>query len=88
MIGKKIDEVFGFTEDILSKEEEVRTTVDKHDWDMNRESIFSVDHFRFRCRRCLKFLTVKRDQTMDQALAEMGVDENCGMVVLNEVMNE
>jgi len=88
MNNRSLDDLFGFTADQLSKEEESRTSVEEHDWEMNRESIFSTDDFRFRCKRCLKFLTVKREQTIGQALSDMGVDTNCGLVVLTDVMNE
>lgn len=84
----EVDELFGITSEILEKPVPIHPDSSIHDWSMSRESLFSGESFLFRCKRCFKYLTVKRDQTIDQALGDMGVDPNCGMGIVSDIMKE
>lgn len=57
-----------------------------HDWMIGREKTFSDDPYKFRCRRCLKWVTVGNEQTIGEALDQQGVDPNCSQIVMDEVM--
>jgi len=58
-----------------------------HDWASARESIYSDEAYQFRCRRCLKWVNVRRDQTLVEACEESSVDLNCGSQVLSDIMS-
>lgn len=56
-----------------------------HEWEMQREVLFSGEKYKFKCKRCLKWLSVGGDQTMTQAYEEQGVDPVCGNNIVNEI---
>lgn len=57
-----------------------------HDWESQREALFSDEKYQFKCARCSKWVHVGRDETMSQAMAEQDVDPNCASVVINDIM--
>lgn len=57
-----------------------------HDWCSERESIFSSDKYKFRCRRCFKWVTVEREQTIDDAMKQQDVNPDCAMAVITDTM--
>ena len=63
----------------------IRGDVFTHEWEMQREVLFSGEKYQFRCKRCLKSLNVAGDQTMGAAVLDQGVDPNCGEQVVKDV---
>lgn len=59
--------------------------IQTHDWESQRERIFSDEPYKFRCKRCLKWVVMKGDQTFGQALEELGVDPNCAAQVIQDI---
>jgi hypothetical protein len=57
-----------------------------HEWNTERESIYSCDAYKFRCKRCFKWVTVGREQTIDDAMREQDVNPDCGMAVITDTM--
>lgn len=58
-----------------------------HDWQSQRERLFSNEPYKFRCKRCLKWVEVNTDETINDALTRNDIDPNCGQVVVGEIMN-
>jgi hypothetical protein len=58
-----------------------------HVWKMAREAIFADDDYKFRCAKCLKWVTVPRDSTIDSAVVEQGVNPNCAVQLVTDAMS-
>lgn len=58
-----------------------------HDWATVQESMFSDEPYKFRCKRCLKWVTVGREQLLNDALQEQEVDPSCANEVIGGVQN-
>lgn len=65
----------------------VKGNPNQHDWASARESLYSDEAYQFRCRRCLKWVNVRRDQTLIDACNENDIDLNCGSQVMADIMN-
>ena len=61
--------------------------IQEHDWQTHRESMFSNEPYIFRCKRCLKFVEVQREQTINEALSSLEIDPNCANQVIQGIMN-
>lgn len=57
-----------------------------HDWESPMVREFSCDQYKFRCRRCLKWVTVGSDQTLNEALAQQEVNPNCSAGIARDIM--
>ncbi len=57
-----------------------------HEWDMDRETLYGSDSYRFRCKRCLKVIEVEREQTIKEAMDHYEVEPNCAEIVISEIM--
>lgn len=56
-----------------------------HDWETVREALYSDEKYQFRCKRCLQWVHVAREQTMVQAYEEQGIDPNCANKVITDI---
>jgi len=56
-----------------------------HDWKMEREALFSDEAYKFRCKRCLKWVTVAREQTIGQALVDQQIEPNCAAQIVQDI---
>ena len=59
--------------------------INKHDWTMGREKLFAGEDYQFKCKRCFTYLNVGEDQSIADALVEMGVDPNCSRQIVADV---
>jgi hypothetical protein len=59
--------------------------INRHDWTMGREKLFSGEDYQFKCKRCYTFLNVGEGQSIDEALAGNGVDPNCSRQIVVDV---
>ena len=62
--------------------------ISEHDWESKCENIFSGEPYRFRCRKCAKWVKVERESTIQASLEEQGVQADCAMSMVQEVMTD
>lgn len=67
------------------KYDPTRGDVNSHDWVSQRETLFSDESYKFRCKRCLKWVTVGREQTINEAAAEQEVNSDCASQVVQGI---
>jgi hypothetical protein len=72
--------------EVLRRYDPTKGDVSAHEWETQREALFAGEKYQFKCKRCLKWLHAGRDQTMNEALDEMGVDANCSNQVVKDMM--
>jgi len=70
------------------KYDPTKGNVQEHDWQAAKDTIYSDESYKFRCKRCLKWLVVKREETMGEVMGRDGVDPNCASAVISSVMND
>lgn len=68
------------------KYDPINGDIQTHEWDMDREALYANDDYRFRCKRCLKVIEVKREQTIAEAMKHYEVEPNCAEVVISGIM--
>jgi hypothetical protein len=73
--------------EMLRKYNPTANDVQEHDWKMHREKLFNGEPYIFRCKRCLKAVHVREEQTINEALKEGEIDPNCGVGIVNDMMN-
>lgn len=70
-------------EEMESEEDDI--PIEKHDWKVAREAIFGCDDSSYECGKCGTKLMVKADQSLNAAVREQGVLENCAEQTVLEV---
>lgn len=61
--------------------------ITQHEWITHRERLYDNEPYIFKCKRCLKYVTVYAEETIGQALQEGEIDPNCGAQVVSDTMN-
>jgi hypothetical protein len=70
------------------KYDPTKRNIQEHDWDTAKDTIYSDESYKFRCKRCLKWLVVGREETMAEVMERDQVSPNCAETVVLSVMNE
>lgn len=70
------------------KYDPTKGNMQEHDWQAAKDTIYSDESYKFRCKRCLKWLVVKREETMGEVMERDGLDPNCASSVISSVMND
>ena len=60
--------------------------VSEHDWVSQREVMFAGEPYEFRCSKCLRWVKVPRDQSLNMAVQVQGIQTNCSLEVVGQIM--
>lgn len=74
----------------MSKDDEVgekNPEPELHDWESDRETLYSSDTYTLTCRKCIRSVGVQRDETVAQAMQRHGVARDCSVQITAEVMD-
>lgn len=66
---------------------ETKKKSDSHDWQIVQAAVYSQDSVVWVCSKCCRTISVKRDETVSQALAQVNVNPDCSLQVTTDVMD-
>lgn len=72
-------------EETESEEDDI--PIEKHDWKVARETLFACDDSSYECEKCGVKLKVRANQSLNAAIREQGILENCAEQAFHEVVN-
>ncbi len=59
--------------------------VSEHAWESQGVVEFAGEPYKYRCEKCLRWVKVPREQTLNQAITAQGINPNCSLEVVGQV---